>query len=68
MSSWEIPYYFKKPLLIQEEEIGGQGLKGIVRLHYHSLLHILYYKDSYCVYCGDYVFLEKNPCSADKGG
>jgi hypothetical protein len=27
----------KKPLLIQEEDRGGQGLKGIMNLHNHYL-------------------------------
>ena len=40
-------YNPKKPLLIQEEVGGGQGLEGTASPRAHSLRLVLYYNDPY---------------------
>ena len=54
-------FFIKKPLLLKEEERGGQGLEGSVSLNDNSLRLVLYYNDPYMSIVVTTYFLKKNP-------
>jgi len=54
----EYVFFGKKPLLIQEEESRGQGLKATARLHFRSFNFLLYFKGSFMSKFGDYLIFQ----------